>query len=134
VLAGNGVLYALGDPTPLAITRRVNPDRFIYLEENVSGWKIRHTPGGFAGWVSQIQAAHPSVIVLQLWEDANSARMRQALAASGYQSAFLGQWHLYLSPAGRAAATAADVRVTKRPTRIAKDDSGRPLPHHNCAT
>ena len=132
IVGPTGVLWALGDPTPLVITHRINPDRYIYLEENVSGWKIRHTPGGFDGWVSQIEAAHPSVIVLQLWYDANSERMRQALGTLGYTSGYVGGWHLYLLPAARTQAGLSDVRVTRRPTRVAQNLSGRPLPEHNC--
>jgi hypothetical protein len=133
MVGAGGGLYALGDPTPLVITHRTNPDRFIYLEENVSGWKIRHTAGGFDGWVSQIEAAHPSVIVLQLWYDANSERMRQALVGLGYTSAFDGGWHVYLLPAALDLAARSDVRVTHRPTRVARALDGRPLPQHNCS-
>lgn len=132
MLGTNGGLYALGDPTPLTITHRVNPDRYIYLEENVSGWKVQETKGGFDGWVSQIQAADPSVIVLQFWYDANAHRMKHALNGLGYTSAYVGDWHLFLTPDARARAAAADVKLTRRPTRVAHSLSGRRLPHHNC--
>ena len=132
ILGSDGVLYALGDPTPLAVTHRVNPDRFIYLEENVSGWKIQHTLGGFAGWVAQIQAAHPSVIVLQFWSDKNSDRMRAALDGLGYASMYVGQWHVFVSPDAQASAAANGVRLTAFPTHFAKDVAGKRLPEHNC--
>ena len=133
ILSNDGVLYALGDPTPLVLTRRVNPDRYIYLEENVSGWKIQHTKGGFDGWVSQIEAANPSVIVLQFWSaDVNERRMTRALGQLGYVSSYLGPWHLYVTPTAQASAAANGVRLTSYPTHLAKSTDGTRLPRHNC--
>jgi hypothetical protein len=62
-----GTLYALGDPTPLVLTHRRNPDRFIYLGSGVARWKVDHTAGGFAGWTREIRAADPAVITLAGW-------------------------------------------------------------------
>ena len=134
ILGSDGVLYALGDPTPLVVTRRVNPDRYIYLEENVSGWKIQHTKGGFDGWVSQIQATNPSVIVLQFWDDKNSYRMRAALQQLGYKSTYVGEWHVLLSPSGQAAAASTGVKLTKWPAHYARSTDGSRLPQHNCSS
>ena len=47
MLGATGQLYAMGDPTPLVILHRRNPDRFIYLGSGVDHWRDTHTTGGF---------------------------------------------------------------------------------------
>jgi hypothetical protein len=128
ILGTSGGLWSLGDPTPLVLTHRTNPDRFIYLEENVSDWKIHHTRGGFEGWVGQIAAAHPTVVPMMGWHGPNFQRMTQSLLSLGYTSTYLGRWHLYVLPAAQTQAARAHVLLTHQPTHVAVDDRGQPLP------
>jgi hypothetical protein len=93
-------LWVLGDPTALVLTHSRNPDRFIYLESGVARWKIKHTPGGFEGWKTQISAADPSVVVLDGWNGAIARDMKAWLHAdAGYKIWWVGRWRLLLSPA-----------------------------------
>ena len=77
-------LYAIGDPSPLVLTGRRNPDRFIYLESGVAKWKIDHTRGGFRGWVRQIRSSRASVVVLDGWDGARVPLMARALVRHGF--------------------------------------------------
>jgi hypothetical protein len=127
LLSPNRRLYVLGDPVPLVITRRVNPDRFIYLEEQVDRWKIDHTPGGFAGWTQQIAAHDPAVIILQGWKHGYAVTMKSWIRSQGYQSRFLGKWHVYVRPGIFAVAQGAGVRLTPGPTAYATGLDGHKL-------
>jgi hypothetical protein len=100
-------LYALGDPTPLVLTRVRNPDRYIYLGSGVDDWKIKHTAGGFAGWTRQIRAAHPSVVFVGGWSSPHRVPMEHWLRTAGYRPSHVGQWLVFLTPAARARAAAA---------------------------
>jgi hypothetical protein len=133
ILGATGTLDALGDPTPLVLTHRVNPDRFIYLGEQVFNWKITHTPGGFQGWVDQIDQAHPEVVIFQGWRGPVFQRMRRSLRQLGYSSAYLGPWHLFVTPQARTRALNDNVQLTFEPTHVATDLTGARLPRHACS-
>jgi hypothetical protein len=110
-------LYALGNPVPLVLTKRRNPDHFIYLTAGVDAWKVHHTHGGFAGWVAQIRAKHPSVIVLDAWVGRYRDPMVIRLLADGYARGYVAKWRVFLTPEAAAQAPASGVRVTTRPTK-----------------
>ncbi|HET6876335.1 MAG TPA: hypothetical protein VFH38_02285, partial [Jatrophihabitans sp.] len=106
-------LYALGDPVPLVLTHRRNPDRFIYLLSGVAHWKVEHTPGGFRAWTAQIADSRALVIVSRAWE-ANplAGRMTRWLRAH-YQHAHLGTWRIFFTPQAAARAAGHDITLTR---------------------
>lgn len=133
MLPPHGTLYALGDATPLVLLHRRNPGRFIYLQSGVGPWKVEHTPGGFLGWTSQIQAAHPSVVVVHGWHGDLRLQMGEWLRKSaGLHAAHLGPWRVYLTPAARALARRHGIRLTHTATDVAIGPGGRPLPAFTC--
>jgi hypothetical protein len=71
MLGAHGALYALGDPTPLVLTGRRNPSRYIYLGSGVARWAARHTYGSMAAWRHSISEARPAVITLAGWSPAS---------------------------------------------------------------
>jgi hypothetical protein len=97
-LAGrHGTIYALGDPTPLVLTDRPSPSRFVFLASGVAAWEIARTPGGFPGWMREIQASHPAVIVVHSWRGPIEQRAAAWLHAR-YRSGFVGCWHVFVRP------------------------------------
>jgi hypothetical protein len=132
VLGHGGALYALGDPTPLVLTHRRNPDRFIYLGSGVAVWKIHHTAGGLQGWVKQIEASSNSVITIGHWSSGLQRQLQRRLRADGYLPGYLGSWHVFLTPGARSSAQIAQVRVSRQPTRFATGTAGRELPATGC--
>ena len=124
-------LLSLGDPVPLVLTGRENPDRYIFLGSGVDKWKVDHTTGGFDGWTRQIQAEHPGVVVLQGWlsPDRYAKRMQRWLRqAGGYRRSYLGGWRVYLTADARARAQSRGVRLTATPTKYATGMRGKRLP------
>jgi hypothetical protein len=126
-MLGRGTLYALGSPTPLVLTDRRNPDRFVYLASGVSTWKVQHTNNGFQGWTREIQAAHPRVIVVSGWHDRLRVRMGRWLHLH-YESAYVGGWRVFLAAGVRARAKRLGVRLTRSPTKFATGPRGHMLP------
>ena len=95
----HGTLYALGDPTPLVLAHQRNPDRFIYLGSGVAHWKVLHTPGGFAGWTREIQAADPAVITLGGWNPNGRWAVAMAHWLRGhYAKRHLGRQVVFVPP------------------------------------
>lgn len=110
-------LYVLGDPTPLVLTHRRNPSRFIYLNSGVDRWVITHTPGGSAGWKARIVAADPDVILVHAWYSGIGRRMT-AWLGSHYDSAYLGEWQVFLAPGVRARAERQGVDLRAGPAPV----------------
>jgi len=127
-----GTLYALGDPVPLVLTHRKNPDRFIYLGSGVAPWKIKHTTGGFSAWTAQIQAAHPDVVVIASWHGPIRTRIDHWLAQDGYTARFVGPWATFLTPTALDAARQHGVALQQEPSAYATSPRGAELPAAPC--
>jgi hypothetical protein len=97
LLAPGETLYALGDPTPLVLTDRVNANRYIFLGSGVAAWDDARTPGGFAGWMAGIRAANPAVIVLHGWRGTLERRVATWLH-SEYVPGYVGCWRVFMRP------------------------------------
>lgn len=120
-------LYAMGDPVPLVLSHRRNPDRFIYLLSGVAGWKVAHTPGGFSGWTAQIHAAHPSVVVINSWHNQMERHMNAWLRTAGYKRRYVADWTVFLTAGARARERLAGVAPTRRPTAWPQSPAGQSL-------
>ncbi|HEX3336092.1 MAG TPA: hypothetical protein VHS54_06480 [Jatrophihabitans sp.] len=131
VLPGTS-LYSLGDPNPFVLTGERSPDRYIYLGSGVDTWKVKHTKGGFAGWTAEIQAHHPSVVVVGIWRGPYRKPMDEWLTASGYLHGFVGWYGVYVTPQARLLMPRAGVRMTKASTLWPHTASGRRLTRTNC--
>jgi hypothetical protein len=92
-----GTLMSLGDPRPLALTRRRSPSRFIYLGSGIGKWHVSQLPGHLSGWEREIRAANPTVIVVKGWHSTLRYRIETWLA-SVYEPAKIGTTQLYLAP------------------------------------
>jgi hypothetical protein len=132
-LVGPGAgLYSLGDPIPLVMTQRGNPDRYLYLGEGVADWKIRHTPGGFFGWTHEIRDDDPKVLVLDQWTGYAEKRMERWLGLHDYYPSYAGAWKLYLRPAMLRHELSRGVELTGGPTPYAAGPHGDELPASGC--
>jgi hypothetical protein len=95
ILGPRGTLYAIGDPTPLVLTHRRNPSRYIYLGSGVFSWMTAHTPGGFAGWEAQVLASDPSMIVVHTyWWHGSDQLAFARLLRRRYETRWMGAWQV----------------------------------------
>ena len=114
VLEPGETLYALGDPTPLVLTGRRNPSRYIYLSSGVSYWVIAHTPGGLEGWRAQIRASDPAMIVMHGWKGRNARAMKRWLRSS-YVPGHVGKWRVFVRPGIRDRAAREGIVLRRAP-------------------
>jgi hypothetical protein len=129
-VSATGPLWVMGDPVPLVLTGRTNPDRFVYLGEGVDEWKVTHTVGGFRGWMAQIAADHPSVVLIDSWGGTLEQQTARWLKQNGYRRYFIGAWKVFLLPGVRTTALEHGVQITRRRTDFAIDDKGKELSTH----
>lgn len=134
LLGPTGSLYALGDPTPLVMTHRRNPDRFVYLGSGVDRWKVTHLEGGFDAWTAQVRRADPTVIVLRGWTRSSPFHpaMEAWLHDAGFRAAYVGTWKVYLPPKTREEARSRGVRLTARHTDRPRGVRGHPIRAFDC--
>jgi hypothetical protein len=98
VIPPGTAFWSLGNPVPLVVTGRRNPDRYIYLDSGVDIWKVEHTTGGFAGWTQQIQSVNPSVVGVSGWNGRYRQPIWEWLVSQGYHRRFIGQFGLFMRP------------------------------------
>jgi hypothetical protein len=105
LLNPDDTIYALGDATPLVLTDRTNASRYIFLSSGVAAWQLRTLPHGFGGWMREIRAANPAVIVVHGWHGTLEREVGASLRTR-YVRAYVGCWRVFLRPdvAHRAAA------------------------------
>jgi 4-amino-4-deoxy-L-arabinose transferase-like glycosyltransferase len=104
-------LYVLGDPTPLVLTKRRNPVRWIYLGSGVDRWAIKHDFGSLAGWQANIRAVDPPVVIFNLWTSGKGQQMRAWLRSEYGTGKFLGHWRVFAKPEIRARARARGIKL-----------------------
>lgn len=108
-------LYVMGDPIPLVLLHRRNPDQYAYLGSGLDQWKIDHTKGGFAGWTRQIVDSRASVILVDVWQSPMRLTMQRWLSSHGYHHGYIGPWQVYLTSQARAGMPAKGLRLAHKP-------------------
>jgi Dolichyl-phosphate-mannose-protein mannosyltransferase len=132
VIAPGTAFWSLGNPVPLVMTGRRNPDRYIYLVSGVDRWKVEHLTGGFQAWTEQIAAVNPSVVGLSAWDGRWSTPMRDWLISQGYHRWFIGQFGVFLRPATHAYALLQGIRPTRHETKWPLAETGAPAKQQFC--
>lgn len=125
-------LYSLGNPAPLVLTGRRNPDRYIYLSAGVDSWKVHHLAGGLGAWEEQIHRANPSVVVLDTWRGKLHQPLWHWLTAHGYNRWFIGQYRVFVTPAARSRAAGNGVQLTLARTHWPMRPDGTPFTKQAC--
>ncbi len=127
-VVGHGTLESLGNPVVFVLTHRKSPTNYIYLSSGVDHWKIKHTKGGFKGWVNEIVRRHPPAINVDGWKTAWTKVMVRALREHGYKERYIGPFKMFMTRPEIAHAKKVDVKLGTKFARIATNTSGRPLP------
>jgi hypothetical protein len=117
-------LYSLGNPVPLVVSGRRNPDRYIYLDSGVGDWKVKHLAGGITAWEEQIHNANPSLVVLEGWKGKYRAILWRWLVTQGYHRWFLGPFRVFATPQARYYAISKGIELTPTRTRWPETPTG----------
>lgn len=95
-LAGpDGTVWALGDPTPLVLTGRANPDPYVFLSSGVAEWKLARLPGGVPAWRDQVLAAGTTVVVVNGVTQGPTTALVELLREDGFRRCRGGIWKVY---------------------------------------
>jgi len=97
-------LVTVGAPEVLVFLQRANPTRYGFIMRGIHRHIEAHTPGGFRGWLAELEATRPDVIVV-------SHELASALPADlasawkewlgGYErDPEFARWDVYVRPRG----------------------------------
>lgn len=97
-LVGPGeTLWALGDPTPLVLTGRSMPDRYVLLAGGVATWKLDRLPGGVRAWRDQLLDARATVVVVNGVSQGPAMELVGLLRDEGFERCPGGMWDVWSS-------------------------------------
>ena len=77
------------------ILQKTNPNRHLTLIDGIGNYFNENIPGGFKGWLKELENSKPSVIVLDYVPEQFKNELMEYLQIS-YQRADVWRWSLYL--------------------------------------
>ena len=100
-LAPGDKIVSIGIPQALVLLHRTNPSRYITFSAGFDNWIEAKTPGGFEGWLEELEEYDPSVILLAQPKGRFAplpAHMPLTIdwLRSRYQEVRIGDWRLYV--------------------------------------
>jgi hypothetical protein len=107
-------LWVMGNPLPLVLLHRRNPDNYPYLGSGLDHWKIKHTKGHFRGWTKEVVDSRASIVLVDTWQSPVRHRMERWLSKHGYLRGFIGPWQVFVTPAARARMPAQGVALAAK--------------------
>jgi hypothetical protein len=96
-LVQDGTLMSIGTPELLVLTHRRNAHRFLYIVEGIDSFIHDKTPGGFEGWLAEIEKTAPRVIGFKYSPGQHMDRLREWLTGH-YHETRVGDWTLFVRP------------------------------------
>lgn len=96
-LVGQGTLMSIGTPELMVVSHRRNAHRYLYIVEGIDSFIDDKTPGGFAGWLADIEKTAPAAIGFKYSPGQHMERLQRWLA-DHYRETRVGDWTLYVQP------------------------------------
>ena len=87
-------LVSIGVPQLMVLLHRTNPNRYLFMTNGIDSKIDAETPGGFEGWLEELERYDPSVIVVGL----TRGEFRLVLfdwLQSHYQETKIGEWRVF---------------------------------------
>ena len=94
-LAPGDKIVSVGVPQALVLLHRTNPNRYVFLTAGIDGWIDAKTPGGFEGWLEELEKYDPAIILF----GRTKGRFLPVLTdwlRSRYQEIYIGDWLLFV--------------------------------------
>ena len=88
-------LLAINVPQVPVLLQQTNPSPFLYVFFNFDCWIDDHNPGGFDGWLAQMESFRPEVVVYSYNPCVHMDKLRHWLNAH-YQPEQIGPWQVYV--------------------------------------
>lgn len=126
-------LWSLGNPLPLVLLHRRNPDNYPYLGSGIDYWRINHTPGGFDAWTSAILRSRASILVVDVWHSPVRLRMEAFLTAHGFVRGNIGPWQVFATKAAQQRARRMGIRMPAKGHFLPTTFTGKPFTRAGCS-
>ena len=92
----NAKLVALGAPDLLALQHRTNPTPYAFFDKGIDNHIHANTPGGFKGWIRELEAYDPDVIVRgSKLSGSHEPELKEWLESNSHEEQ-VGPWTLYI--------------------------------------
>jgi hypothetical protein len=88
-------LVSIGVPEVLVLLRRTNPNPFVFIIDGTDNWIEASTPGGFDGWLQELEAHDPSAIAFGPTDGRFKPNLVEWLHAH-YEETTVGGWTLFV--------------------------------------
>lgn len=88
-------LLSIGVPEILVILHRANPTQYVHIISGIDRRIHANTPGGFEGWLQELEAYDPEVIAFGQTEGIHTYKLMDWLK-SRYHEEEIGPWKLYV--------------------------------------
>ncbi|MCI0487453.1 MAG: DolP-mannose mannosyltransferase [Blastocatellia bacterium] len=88
-------IISISAPELLVLMKRTNPNRYVFIASGVDNYLDARTPGGFDGWLEQLEDYNPDVIALGPATGRFNGRLVEWLK-SRYSTRSLLDWKLYV--------------------------------------
>jgi hypothetical protein len=88
-------LVSIGVPEVLVLLRRTNPNPYVFIVSGIDNRMAAKTPGGFDGWLEELEQYDPAVIALGPTQGRFKQRLTKWLHAH-YQPTWVGEWELFV--------------------------------------
>ncbi len=85
----------VGDPQFMVLTRRVNPNPYLFVIMGIDNYIEAREPGGFQGWLDGIEKYNPDVIVSSRFLGSSAKRWYDWLGKR-YRREKIGVWTIYV--------------------------------------
>ena len=88
-------LVSIGVPEILVLLHRTNPNPYVFIISGIDNRIDANTPGGFDGWLEELERYDPSVIAFGPTEGRFKAKLMSWLHTH-YQETTVGHWRLFV--------------------------------------
>ena len=90
-------IVSIGVPQLLVLLHETNPNPYVFVIRGIDNEIAETTPGGFDGWLQQIQSYNPDVIALGPTTGDHEDMLRQWLNEN-YEREDIGPWVVFVDP------------------------------------
>jgi len=88
-------LLSIGAPEILVVLHRINPSPYVFIISGIDRRIHANTPGGFEGWLQELEAYGPEVIAFGQTNGIHTYKLMDWLK-SQYHEEHIGPWELYV--------------------------------------
>jgi hypothetical protein len=92
----NVTILCLGKPELFVVLNRTNPSRFLFLFMGIDNYIHAVTPGGFEGWIQELEAIDPDLIAYGRTPRTPHTEKLMDWIGINYTPAQIGPWLLFV--------------------------------------